>query len=56
MKFSSQLVEVGVEAAAAAEAKNPERVLEKGEEVYNVCTACHMQYIMDDEQPGAPLP
>lgn len=55
IKFSLQLVDVGVEAAQAAEAKNPDRVLEKGEEVYNVCTGCHMQYIVDDEQPGAPL-
>jgi hypothetical protein len=56
MKFSSQLVDVGLEAAKAAEAKNPELVLEKGEQVYNVCTGCHMQYIVDEEQPGAPEP
>lgn len=54
MKFSSQLVDVGVEAAQAAEAKNPDLVLEKGEAVYNVCTGCHMQYIQDGEQPIAP--
>ena len=56
MKWSSQLVDMGVEAAKAAEAKNPDLVLEKGEEVYNVCTGCHMQYIVDEEQPGAPVP
>lgn len=56
MKFSAQLVDVGAEAAKAAEAKNPDLVLERGEQVYNVCTGCHMQYIVDDEQPGAPLP
>ena len=56
MKWSSQLVDAGVEAAKAAEAKNPELVLEEGEQVYNVCTGCHMQYIADDEQPGAPAP
>ena len=54
MKYSSRLVDVGLEAAKAAEAKNPELVLEKGEEVYNVCTGCHMDYIMDEEQPEAP--
>lgn len=54
MKYSSRLVDVGVEAAKAAEAKNPELVLEKGEEVYNVCTGCHMEYITDEEQPIAP--
>ena len=54
MKFAAQLVDVGVEAAQAAEAKNPDLVLEKGEAVYNVCTGCHMQYIMDEGQPVAP--
>jgi hypothetical protein len=50
MKWSAQLVDVGVEARKAAESKNPEKVLELGEQVYNVCTACHMQYIMGDEE------
>jgi hypothetical protein len=54
MKFSAALVDVGLEAAKAAEAKNPELVLERGEQVYNVCTGCHMQYIPEDEQPGPP--
>lgn len=54
MKFAAQLVDVGVEAAQAAEAKNPELVLEKGEAVYNVCTGCHMQYITDEGEPLAP--
>ena len=49
MKFSAELVTVGVEARKAAESKNPEKVLEVGEQVYNVCTACHMQYIVDVE-------
>jgi hypothetical protein len=45
MQFSASLVEVGVLAAAAAQAKDPERVFEAGEQVYNVCTGCHMRYI-----------
>jgi hypothetical protein len=56
MKLSSQLVDVGLAAAKAAEAKNPDLVLEQGEQVYNVCTGCHMQYIVDDEEPAAPEP
>jgi hypothetical protein len=48
MKYSAELVTVGVEAKKAAESKNPEKVLELGETVYNVCTACHMQYVMDE--------
>lgn len=50
MKWSSQLVDVGQEAAKAAEAKNPEKVLEVGEKVYNVCTGCHMQYIPEESE------
>lgn len=49
MKFSAQLVSVGVDAKKAAESKNPDKVLEVGEQVYNVCTACHMKYIVEDE-------
>ena len=49
MKFSADLVTAGVDAKKAAESKNPEKVLEIGEQVYNVCTACHMQYIVDPE-------
>jgi hypothetical protein len=47
MRLSAALVDVGMEAAAAAEAKNPDKVLEVGERVYNVCTECHMKYIVD---------
>lgn len=44
MQFARSLVEAGVEAAEAAEAKNVERVFAAGERVYNVCTACHTRY------------
>jgi hypothetical protein len=49
MQMSAALVEVGVEAAAAAEAKDPDRVLDLGEQVYNVCLACHVRYIPQTE-------
>lgn len=49
MRLSAALVDVGMEAAAAGEAKNPEKVLEVGERVYNVCTECHMKYIPEGE-------
>jgi hypothetical protein len=39
-----------MEAAQVAEAKNPDKVLEVGEKVYNVCTECHMKYIVDDAE------
>jgi hypothetical protein len=49
MRLSAALVDVGVAAAKAAEAKNPEQVLAEGEKVYDVCTQCHMKYIVDEE-------
>jgi len=49
MKWSSALVDVGVEATKAAESKDPEQVLAAGERVYNVCTQCHVQYIPQEE-------
>jgi hypothetical protein len=48
LKWSSDMVDVGAEAAKAAESKSPEAVLEVGERVYNVCTGCHMQYIPEE--------
>lgn len=48
-RLASQLVDVGMEAAAAGEGKDPEKVLELGERVYNVCTECHMKYIPEEE-------
>ncbi len=49
MRLSSLLVDAGMEAADAAESKDPEKVLEVGERVYNVCTECHMKYIPEEE-------
>jgi hypothetical protein len=45
IEMSAALVRVGVEAADAAQAKDAERVLAMGEQVYNVCLACHTRYI-----------
>lgn len=45
MQFSRSLIDAGVEAAAAAEAHDVERVFAAGEQVYNVCVGCHMRYI-----------
>lgn len=54
MMWASALVDAGIAATDAAEAKNPDRVLEEGEKVYNVCTGCHMQYIADEGEGGIP--
>jgi len=48
ISLSQQLVNVGEQAAKAAGAKNPEAVLSTGEQVYDVCTRCHMKYIVQD--------
>jgi hypothetical protein len=45
MQFSRSLVDAGVEAAAAAEAHDVERVFAAGEVVYNACLGCHMRYV-----------
>jgi hypothetical protein len=47
MQFSRSLVDAGVEAAAAGQAHDVERVFAAGEQVYNVCTACHARYATD---------
>ncbi|HLG55192.1 MAG TPA: hypothetical protein VI485_07665 [Vicinamibacterales bacterium] len=48
MTLSAALVDAGMEAAKAAESRNPEAVLGAGETVYNVCTQCHNRYISQD--------
>lgn len=45
MQFSRSLIEAGIEAAAAAEAHDVDRVFAAGEQVYNVCLACHTRYV-----------
>lgn len=49
-KFSQQLAETSMMAAEAARAKNTEQILETGEKIYDVCTACHMKYIVENGQ------
>jgi hypothetical protein len=44
MQFARSLVDAGAEAAAAAQAHDVDRVFAAGEQVYNVCTACHARY------------
>lgn len=44
IKMSQALVDVGMVAMKAAEAKNPEALFEAGGQVYEVCQRCHNQY------------
>ena len=45
MEFSRSLIDAGVEAAAAAEAHDVDRVFAAGEQVYNACLGCHTRYV-----------
>lgn len=47
IRISGKLVDVGVEAAAAALARDPDQVLAAGERIYNVCVECHQRYVPD---------
>jgi hypothetical protein len=48
LSLSQQLVNVGELAAKAAKEKSTDNVLTVGEQVYDVCTRCHMKYIVQD--------
>jgi hypothetical protein len=50
MLFSQQLVDRSVEAAKAAEAKNPDELLDAGGRIFEVCENCHRKYIPSDPQ------
>lgn len=45
MAYSEDLVDVGLEAAQAAEDRDFEAVLAVGERIYNVCLECHRHYV-----------
>ena len=44
MKMSQALVDVGVVALKAAEAKNPDALFEAAGQIYEVCQQCHGRY------------
>jgi hypothetical protein len=47
MQFSRSMIDAGVEAAAAAEARDVDRVFAAGEQVYNACSGCHGRYAVE---------
>ena len=53
-EISLAMVDVGMRAKAAAEAKDPDALFEIGGELYRVCVSCHSQYIRGDEN-GNPI-
>lgn len=44
-RLSGGLVEAGLAAARAALERDPDKVLDAGERVYNACVACHDRYL-----------
>jgi hypothetical protein len=47
MQFARSMIDAGVEAAAAADARDVDRVFAAGEQVYNVCSGCHGRYAVE---------
>jgi hypothetical protein len=45
MQMSETMVEAGLGAARAADARDFMAVLDEGEKVYNACVACHEKYV-----------
>ncbi|MFI4934256.1 MAG: hypothetical protein ACHP7N_06530 [Caulobacterales bacterium] len=46
MKYAAQLSQAGLDAKAAAEAKDPQKEYATGAAIYQVCTACHAKYYL----------
>jgi cytochrome c551/c552 len=55
MQISQGLVDAGVLAMAATDARDTEALFDAGGRIYNVCVSCHQQYIpFDEEAPELP--
>jgi cytochrome c556 len=50
MKFSQALIDSGLKAVRAAEARDRDAVFDAGAEVYDVCTQCHAKYALEIQQ------
>lgn len=51
IKFSQQLVDVGVQAAEAVHAKDMDKIMAAGDAMYAVCENCHMKYMPQPQPP-----
>ena len=52
MAYSQEMIDAGAVALEAAQARDPERIFDSGEVVYNACNNCHNIYWVGDEQRG----
>jgi hypothetical protein len=61
-RFAQQLTDTAVAAKAAAEKHDAKGVFDEGAKLYQVCTACHQEYVIQPQlkangpAKGAPLP
>ncbi|MDA1074539.1 MAG: hypothetical protein O3A63_07240 [Proteobacteria bacterium] len=47
MEYSTGLIDAGIKAMQAAEAKDADALFEAGAGLYQVCLACHMKYVQN---------
>ncbi len=50
-EYASSLISTGKLAMAAAEQKNADALFDAGGQIYQVCLACHNQYLIDGSTP-----
>ncbi len=53
-QYAQGLVDAGVMAINAAEARDPDAVFEAGGRIYAVCASCHQMYVEDDREAVLP--
>ncbi len=51
-QYSQDMIDAAAVALEAAEARDPDRIFDSGEVVYNSCNNCHNTYWIGDEQRG----
>ncbi len=56
MRLSREMVAAGVAAANAASSRDVDAVFDAGERVYNACSACHDQYLVNPAALTFPPP
>jgi len=52
VSLSEAMADAAMEAFAAAEAEDPDRIFDLGESVYETCNNCHSLYWVDDLDRG----
>jgi hypothetical protein len=55
-KYAKLMTQRALEAKAAAEKKDKQAVFDTGGRLYEVCTACHKQFIIDPAEAGQASP